>query len=123
MWIDYFNGITDSHIDILGDELSNRNVAITDVIMIEFLQGMRNDNDLIEAIGMMDKAIYRSFNGRKQVMKVVSNYRFLRKHGITIRNTIDVIIATFCIENNFSLLHRDHDFDQIEQYLGLQIVR
>jgi predicted nucleic acid-binding protein len=56
-------------------------------------------------------------------LKSVDNYRYLRKRGVTIRKTIDMIIGTFCIEMNSPLLHQDRDFDPMEKHLKLKVVR
>jgi predicted nucleic acid-binding protein len=71
----------------------------------------------------MDALEYYDFVGKEIAYKAAQNFRNLRKKGITIRKTIDVIIATFCIENNFLLIHNDRDFDSMEQYLGLKVRR
>ncbi|HHH39767.1 MAG TPA: hypothetical protein ENK50_09355, partial [Sedimenticola sp.] len=57
--------------------------------------------------------------GENMAIKTADNYRFLRRKGITIRKTIDVIIATFCIENDFTLLHSDKDFEPFSDLLNL----
>lgn len=55
--------------------------------------------------------------------KAASNYRLLRSRGITIRKTIDIIIGTFCVENNFDLIHFDKDFDFMAPVIGLKIYK
>ena len=67
----------------------------------------------------MDNLEYRDFLGKEIAIQAANNYRKLRKQGITVRKTIDVIIATFCIENRFPLIHNDRDFDPMEEILGL----
>ena len=69
----------------------------------------------------MDNLEYYDFVGKDIAIQAAQNFRKLRKHGITIRKTIDVIIATFCIENGIELLHNDRDFDPMEELLGLKI--
>jgi predicted nucleic acid-binding protein len=71
----------------------------------------------------MDVLEYRDFVGKEIAVKAAQNFRKLRASGVTIRKTIDVIIATFCIENNFSLIQNDRDFDPMEQYLGRSMKR
>ena len=70
---------------------------------------------------MMDSLEYHDFVGKEIAVKAAQNFRKLRKHGITIRKTIDVLIATYCIEYGFELLHNDRDFDPMEELLGLQV--
>ena len=70
---------------------------------------------------MMESLEYHDFLGKEIAIQAAQNYRKLRKNGITVRKTIDVIIATFCIENRFELIHNDRDFDPMEEYLGLRV--
>jgi predicted nucleic acid-binding protein len=69
----------------------------------------------------MDALEYRDFGGREIALKASQNFQSLRTRGITVRKTINVIIATFCIENDFPLIQNDRDFDPMERYLGLKI--
>ena len=66
---------------------------------------------------------FREMLGKEIALKSADNYRRLRKRGVTIRKTIDMIIGTFCIEANLPLLHQDRDFDPMEKYLKLKVVR
>jgi predicted nucleic acid-binding protein len=93
------------------------------VITHEFLRGFRDDGDYAEATKMMNAIKYIPFWGKRNMLRASDNYRLLRKRGITIRKPNDVVIGTFCIENDLPLLHNDQDFDYMEQYLGLRIVR
>ena len=120
-WIDYFKGISAPHTDILDLELSRNRIVTGDLIIAEFLQGFREERDYQEAKRIMDSLEYRDMVGKDIALAASQNYRLLRKSGITIRKTIDVIIATFCIENDFELIHNDRDFDGIEQQLGLRV--
>ncbi|WP_449189892.1 type II toxin-antitoxin system VapC family toxin [Treponema lecithinolyticum] len=119
VWIDYVKGIDAPHTDILDYELIYNRVITGDIIMIEFLQGFKNDKEYLIAKQIMDNLEYRDFLGKEIAIQAANNYRKLRKHGITVRKTIDVIIATFCIENGFPLLHNDKDFEPMEKTLGL----
>ena len=120
-WIDYFKGISAPHTDILDLELSRNRIVTGDLIIAEFLQGFREERDYQEAKRIMDSLEYRDMVGKDIALAASKNYRLLKKSGITIRKTIDVIIATFCIENDFELIHNDRDFDGIEQQLGLRV--
>ncbi|MFA5903587.1 MAG: PIN domain nuclease [Desulfobacula sp.] len=123
VWIDYVNGIIAPHTDLLDFELLNNQVVTGDLIIAEFLQGFRNDSDYEKAKQIMESLTYFDFLGHKNAYKTAENYRTLRRQGITVRKTIDVFIATFCIENDFELIHNDHDFDPIEDLLGLRVKR
>jgi predicted nucleic acid-binding protein len=119
VWIDYFNGNENEYTDALDKALINGTVAIGDLIFLEILQGFRNDKDYKRAkatLGMLDQ--YEMFNCNLSI-KCADNYRALRKKGITIRKTTDVIIATFCIENQLPLLFSDRDFMPFVEKLGL----
>jgi len=123
VWIDYVNGAITPQTNILDIELENRRVATGDLIIVEFLQGFREDKQFQEAKDLMDSLEYYDFVGREIAVNAAQNFRKLRKNGITIRKTIDVLIATFCIEYRFELLHNDRDFDSMEKVLGLRIKR
>ena len=123
VWIDYVKGIDAHHTDILDNELICNRVVTGDIIITEFLQGFKNDREYFIAKQIMDNLEYRDFLGKENTIQAANNYRKLRKQGITVRKTIDVIIATFCIENGFPLIHNDRDFDPMEKILGLIVKR
>ncbi len=122
-WIDYFRGIVAPHTDLLDLELARSRIITGDLIIAEFLQGFREDREYMEARQIMDSLEYRDLVGRDIALAASQNYRILRRAGITIRKTIDVIIATYCIENDIELIHNDRDFDPMEEKLGLRIKR
>ena len=119
VWIDYVKGIDASHTNILDHELIYNRVVTGDIIIAEFLQGVKNDREYLIAKQIMDNLEYRDFLGKEIAIQAANNDRKLRKQGFTVRKTIDVIIATFCIENGFPLIHNDRDFDPMEEILGL----
>lgn len=119
VWIDYVRGIDASHTNILDHELIYNRVVTGDIIIAEFLQGFKNDREYLIAKQIMDNLEYRDFLGKEIAIQAANNDRKLRKQGFTVRKTIDVIIATFCIENGFPLIHNDRDFDPMEEILGL----
>lgn len=121
VWIDYVNGVITPQTDILDTELENERVATGDIIIVEFLQGFREDKQFQEAKDLMDSLEYYDFVGRELAITAAQNFRKLRRKGIIIRKTIDVLIATFCIEYGFELLHNDRDFDPMEEILGLRV--
>ncbi len=123
VWIDYVNGVRTAQTDILDKALQESRVVTGDLIITEFLQGFRNDKQFKVAKEMMDSLQYYDFVGRKTAIKAAQNFRMLRKKGVTIHKTIDVLIATFCIEHGFELLHNDRDFEPMEAILGLQVKR
>jgi predicted nucleic acid-binding protein len=123
VWIDYVRGIDAPHTNLLDYELDHSRIVTGDLIIAEFLQGFRNEEDYQKAQQIMESLEYHDFVGKDIALRAARNYRKLRKSGTTVRKTIDVIIATFCIENDFDLLHNDRDFDPMERLLGLRVRR
>ena len=120
VWIDYINGNTTKHTDKLDLCLIEGSVAIGDLIFLEILQGFRNDREYKTAKRtLLTLEQYQMFDST-MALRSADNYRKLRKSGITIRSTIDVIIATFCIENKLPLLFSDRDFFPFVDKLGLR---
>ena len=119
VWIDYFNGQENKATDYLDDCLIEGTVAIGDLIYLEILQGFRADRDYRTAKTKLEElTIYEMF-GLDAVEQCAKNYRMLRKKGITVRKTADVIIASFCIRNKMPLLFLDRDFVPFVKHLGL----
>lgn len=123
VWIDYFNGQSTPQVEILDNLLGAQPLAIGDLILAEVLQGFRQDSDYIIAKRLLTSLTVFNLLNSDLAIQSVDNFRALRKQGITIRKTIDVIIATFCIQENHALLFSDRDFMPFVQHLGLQAVR
>lgn len=123
VWVDYFNGRVTPHTNLLDDLLAREWILIGDLIITELLQGFRDDNDFRRALRLIESLEFAPMLGRDVALKSAQNYRALRRLGTTVRKTIDVMIATFCIVNRHSLLHDDHDFDPVERHLGLTVIR
>lgn len=121
VWIDYVNGVATPEAEILDRELRSERIATGDLIVAEFLQGFKDDAQFYRAKDLLDSLAYFDLVGGQIALQSARNYRALRKAGIAVRKTIDVIIATFCIENGFELLHADRDFDPLERFLGLRV--
>jgi len=119
VWIDYFNGRENKVTNILDSALVDGTVAIGDIILLEILQGFRNDKDYNRAKTTLATLDLHDMFGQNMVGKCADNYRTLRKRGITVRKTTDIIIATFCIDNRFPLLFSDRDFIPFVKYLKL----
>ncbi len=122
VWINFFNGIDSPHSDALDLALAEGTAAIGDVIFLEILQGIRNDKDYKNTKAQLLKLDQYELFGIEMVENCANNYRQLRKKGITIPSTTDVIIATFCIENNLPLLFSDKDFLPFVKHLKLRAV-
>ena len=119
VWIDYFNGFNSEETDKLDTALINGTVAIGDIILLEILQGIRNDKEYSKTKTMLATLDQYEMFGHSMVSKCADNYRILRKKGITIRKTADIIIASFCIENKLPLLFSDRDFVPFVEHLQL----
>lgn len=123
VWIDYFNGNitwqTDRLARLLGEEL----IIIGDIVLVEVLQGFRKDKDFVNAKKALSLLPCPTLCGIEIAIKSAVNFRTLRKKGVTIRKTVDMIIGTFCIENNHPLLHDDKDFEPLTKHLELQVVK
>lgn len=119
VWIDYFNGVETPETNKLDVLLGVEQIAIGDLILTEVLQGFRSDEGYQTAKELLTSVQIFEMLGLNIAIKSVDNYRFLRKRGITIRKTADVIIATFCIENQNPLLFSDKDFIPFVNHLGL----
>lgn len=120
--IDYFNGKENWQTEKLDEILGNEIIVIGDYILVEVLQGFKSDKDFNTAKNILNSFPCLNLLGEELAVKCAENYRKLRKKGITVRKTIDVIISTFCIENDIQLLHNDKDFFPFEKHLGLQSV-
>ena len=119
VWIDYFNGNENQHTDALDSALQEGVVAIGDLIFLEILQGFKNDGDFNRAKDTLESLDQYELFGHTMALKCAENYRTLRKKGITIRKTTDVIIASFCIESQIPLLFSDRDFIPFAENLGM----
>ena len=122
VWIDYFNGGETPETRRLDALLGQNTLATGDLILTEVLQGFRHDKDYKTAKKLLTSLTVYSMLGAEFAIKCADNFRALRKQGITIRKTADVIIATFCIENGNPLLFSDKDFVPFVKHLGLRSV-
>lgn len=122
VWIDYFNGVGNPATDRLDDLLGSELLLTGDIIILEVLQGFRRDSDHRRAKVALETLAFREMLGHEIAVKSASNYRRLRAQGITVRKTMDMIIATFCLVNGHRLLHNDRDFAPMQRHLGLRTV-
>jgi predicted nucleic acid-binding protein len=123
VWIDYFNGKKTTKTDWLDSALGNEQIITGDLILIEVLQGFQSDNDFKTAKKLLSTFPFMEMVGKELAIKSALNYRLLRKNGVTVRKTMDVMIGTFCIHYQVSLLHDDRDFDPIENLLKLKTIK
>jgi predicted nucleic acid-binding protein len=122
VWVDYFRGKITPQTDKLDLLLGHEALAIGDLIVAEVLQGFDTDHDFKSAQRLLTSLLVVDIGGLEIAIQAAKNYRVLRARGVTIRKTIDTIIATRCIESGYELLHSDRDFDPFATYLGLNVV-
>jgi predicted nucleic acid-binding protein len=123
VWIDYFNGRDIPEVAKLDRLLETELLGVGDLILTEVLQGFRQDKDYQTAKRLLTSLTVFEMLGAEMAMKSADNFRDLRKKGITVRKTIDVMIATFCIENGHELLFSDKDFAPFVEHLGLMAAK
>ena len=121
VWIDYFRGTVTWQTEILDGLLGQQPLAIGDLILTEVLQGFDNQRDFNEARKMLTSLKVVELGGQQIAIQAANNFRALRRLGVTVRKTIDTVIATRCIEGGYELLHSDRDFDPFPKHLGLRV--
>jgi hypothetical protein len=119
--IDFFTARANPSALWLKQRSREQRIGITTLVQLEVLQGIREEKVFLETQRALDQ--FEIFETGSSQLEITSahNFRALRKKGITIRSTIDCLIATFCIEDDHVLLHNDRDFDYFEQHLGLKV--
>jgi predicted nucleic acid-binding protein len=122
VWIGYFNGDITPQTDKLDALLGREPVAIGDLILAEVLQGFDSEREFRRVQGTLDSLFEIDLAGRHIAIQAARNFRALRRLGVTVRKTVDTIIATRCIEDGLELLHNDRDFDPFAEHLGLRVV-
>ena len=121
-WIDYFRGVTTAQTSKLDRLLDSEPLAIGDLILAEVLQGFTSNSDFSKAKGLLTSLDVVEIGGAEIAIQAAKNFRILRGLGITVRKTIDTLIATRCIESGYVLLHNDRDFDPFVKHLKLRVV-
>ena len=120
VWIDYFRGVPTPQTDRLDTLLGTEPLATGDVVLTEVLQGFTTDRDFNQALRLLTTLSLVEIGGRSIAVKAAHNFRTLRARGVTVRKTIDTLIATRCIEDGHALLYSDRDFDPFVEHLGLR---
>ena len=120
VWIDYFRGIATKETELLDRLLGVEPIATGDLVLAEVLQGFQSDRDFNQAKKLLTSLVMVEMLGQEIAIQAARNFRTLRERGVTVRKTIDTIIATYCIENELALLHSDRDFDAFVEHLNLQ---
>jgi predicted nucleic acid-binding protein len=122
VWIDFFRGTASPQAERLDSLLGREPLLIGDLILAEVLQGFTSERDFNHAHRLLGSLDLIEIGGRDIAVQAARNFRTLRVLGVTIRKTIDTLIATRCIEDGLSLLHCDRDFEPFIEHLGLESV-
>jgi predicted nucleic acid-binding protein len=123
VWIDFFRGKDTAEVGVLDQFLeTGEDICICGIILTEVLQGIREDSDYSRTLIRFDTFLFLDMN-RRTFVKAAQIYRALRRRGITISKIVDCMIAAAAIEHKVPLLHNDRDFDPIEKYHGLKVVK
>jgi len=122
VWIDYLRGTNNPETIWLDQELTRQRLGLTDLILCEVLQGIRDTAQFAQVRDELLTFHLFETGGKELAIASALNYRKLRDQGYTVRRTIDCLIATFCLQTGHELLHRDRDFDVFEKALGLRVI-
>jgi predicted nucleic acid-binding protein len=120
VWIDYFRGTQTAEAEKLDALLGIEPVVTGDLVLAEVLQGFVSDEDFNQGKRLLTSLPIIELAGADIAIQAANNFRSLRSRGITIRKTIDTLIATCCIKNELTLLYSDRDFDPFVEHLGLR---
>ena len=122
VWVDYFRGVANPSTDWVHEELERQRLGLTDLILCKVLQGVRDDVAAKAVERQLRKLQVFDMCGVELARDTARNYRTLRSRGHTVRKTIDCVVATFCIREQYSLIHRDKDYDPFEKFLELSVI-
>ena len=122
VWIDYFRGTDTPQTERLDALLGTEPLAIGDLILVEVLQGFVPERDFNRTRKLLGALVQVELCGQRLAIEAAKNHRALRALGVTVRKTIDTVIATRCIADGYTLLHSDRDFAPFVAHLGLRSV-
>lgn len=120
--VDYLRGLRNAETEYFDRELGRQPFGLTDLILCEVLQGIREEHAFTRVLRELRKFEVFDTGGQELAVTAARNFRSLRQRGRTVRKTMDCLIATFCLLHGHSLLHRDRDFDHFEWILGLAVI-
>ena len=125
VWVDFFNDADNPAADLLEQLLDHGEVrlVVPDLVLFEVLRGFRHEREYRQARLLMETLSIEAAGGSEVALAAAQHYRSLRAQGVTVRSPIDVLLAAFCIENDYALLHRDRDFHAFEELRGLRTWR
>ncbi len=121
VWVDFLRGAQAAHCEQMALLLDDQSIALCDRVLQEVLQGVRNQREFRTVSTRLLALPCFNLGGHKLALAAARNYRRMRRLGVTLRSGIDVLIATFCVEEGHELLHNDRDFDFMARHLGLKV--
>lgn len=122
IWVDIFQGRSNEFTEWMRAHTMGTDIGLTDLTLCEVLQGIRDDSLYVAIRNELRNFPVHSTGGEELAEAAAEHYRFLRKRGITPRNSIDCLIAAYCIREGHQLLHHDRDFEPFEKLLGLRVI-
>ena len=125
VWVDHLKDTPTPQVVRLRDMVASRRarLLVGDLVLCEVLQGLASDREAALVERALRRFAVEPMVSPALAARAAANFRELRGHGVTVRRTIDMLIGTFCIERGHALLHNDRDFDGMERFLGLAVVR
>jgi len=119
VWIDFLNGREAPHVGRLKAILGVDEIVVGDLMLCEVLQGLKEERAARSVEALLRRFDIVAMGGDAIAVAAARNFLVLRRKGITVRTTIDLLIGTWCIENRVALLHNDGDFRPMAKHLGL----
>lgn len=129
VWIAFFHGAPRPAAEVLAQllEAGEVRLVVPDLVLFEVLRGFRSEHDLRAARRLMEalsiEPVLEPGESHRLALAATEHDRSLRQRGLTVRSPVDVLVATFCIERDYALLHDDRDFDGFAQWRGLRVWR
>lgn len=122
VWIDFFNAAPNPARNVLRKLLNDGDVrlVVPDLVLFEVLRGFRHERDFRQARLLLEGLAVEDCGGEDMALVAAQHYRGLRAVGVTVRSAVDALVAAFCIENDYALLHNDRDFDGFAEHRGLR---
>jgi len=122
VWIDFFAARPSGHVVLLENLIINReDICVCGIVLTEVLQGIRKDSEFKKTRDLFNKLLFLPMPYHVY-LKAAEIYRGLRRKGLTIRKSVDCMIASVAIENDIPLLHNDKDFKAIEEHCDLKVL-
>jgi predicted nucleic acid-binding protein len=122
VWIAHLRDLDTPSVRALRSLQDPDMILVGDIVLLEVLQGARDEAHAIRIENDLRAFRVEPMMDEQRAIRAACNYRLLRARGVTIRKTVDVIIATFCLDRNHALLHDDRDFDAFAEILGLRVI-